>query len=64
MLKADRFSDLLDAPITPPEPTRTPGSSSKDEVFDAVKKLKELHDMGAITEAEFSAKKAELLSRL
>jgi tetratricopeptide (TPR) repeat protein len=64
MLKADRFRDLLDAPIPPPEPTRSPGGSSKDEVFDAVKKLKELHDMGAITEAEFSAKKAELLSRL
>ena len=64
MLKADRFRELLDAPIPPPEPTRSPSGSSKDEVFDAVKKLKELHDMGAITEAEFSAKKAELLSRL
>lgn len=64
MLKADRLSNLLDMPIAPPEPAKSPGGSSKDEVFDAVKKLKELHDMGAITEAEFSAKKAELLSRL
>jgi hypothetical protein len=34
------------------------------DVFGAIEQLARLRDMGALTEAEFSAKKLELLSRL
>lgn len=38
--------------------------ASKDELFDTIKRLAELKELGAITQEEFDAKKAELLSRL
>ena len=37
---------------------------SGEEIFHAIEKLAQLNEMGAITEAEFDAKKAELLDRL
>ncbi|HXG80680.1 MAG TPA: SHOCT domain-containing protein [Sphingomicrobium sp.] len=35
-----------------------------DMIFDQIRKLAELHEEGILTEEEFTAKKAELLSRL
>jgi hypothetical protein len=35
-----------------------------DDVVNAIDRLKQLVDSGAITQAEFDAKKAELLTRL
>jgi hypothetical protein len=45
---------------------KKPGATSqKDEdVFEAINKLSELKDRGILTQEEFDAKKAELLSRL
>ncbi len=40
------------------------GTGSSLDVFGAIEQLARLRDMGALTEAEFSAKKLELLSRL
>ena len=37
---------------------------SKDKLFDTIKRLAELKELGAITQEEFDMKKAELLSRL
>ena len=51
---------------TPPpaaEPAKTAGGP-EDEVFDRIKKLAELRDAGAISEADFEAKKTDLLSRI
>jgi hypothetical protein len=52
---------------TPPGPPAGPppaGSPSPDDVANAIDRLKGLLDSGAITQAEFDAKKAELLARL
>lgn len=35
-----------------------------DMIFDQIRKLAALHEEGILTEEEFTAKKAELLSRL
>ncbi len=54
-----------DAPGAPPVPGPGPGqNSSQAEVLDALAKLGTLKEQGILTEAEFSAKKAELLRRL
>lgn len=42
------------------EPAKT--ALSLDEQMDAVKKLKELFDVGILTQDEFAAKKKEILS--
>ena len=47
-----------------PAPTGGAPLTSADEITNAVAKLAGLRDSGAITPAEFEAKKAELLSRL
>jgi hypothetical protein len=58
------------APAPAPTPTGPPaapppaGSPSPDDVANAIDRLKGLLDSGAITQAEFDAKKAELLARL
>jgi hypothetical protein len=36
----------------------------KDDIFDSIKRLKELYDSDIITEEEFSSKKAELLAKI
>ena len=41
-----------------------PVSAAKDDVFETIKKLSELKDMGVITQEEFDVKKAELLSKI
>lgn len=49
------------APAPAPAPT---GVGDSDAIFAALEKLGQLRDMGVLTEAEFDAKKAELLARL
>ena len=51
-----------------PEPSPGPPGGavqmSPDEVVSLIEKVAELHAKGILTDAEFEAKKAELLSRL
>lgn len=51
-------------PITAPVPAPASQGSRQSEVLEALSKLGELKDKGILTEAEFVAKKTELLSRL
>ncbi|MFF4774259.1 SHOCT domain-containing protein [Microtetraspora fusca] len=46
-----------------PAPAEAP-VAGEDDVFEALRKLGELRDKGVITDAEFEAKKAELLARI
>jgi uncharacterized membrane protein YeaQ/YmgE (transglycosylase-associated protein family) len=61
----DRFKErrqkLEDALRQRQHATQTPAS---DDVTEQIRKLAELRDQGALTNEEFEAKKAELLSRL
>ena len=41
-----------------------PVSAAKDDVFETIKKLSELKEMGVITQEEFDTKKAELLAKI
>lgn len=50
-------------PAAPPAPA-APRSMSADEVTGTLDRLADLRDRGAISEAEYEAKKAELLGRL
>lgn len=45
-------------------PAPAPQGASSDQIFAALEKLGSLRDMGILTDDEFAAKKAELLSRL
>jgi hypothetical protein len=49
--------------FTPSQPSQTSGVPSGD-VFGMIERLSELHRKGVLTEAEFAAKKTELLARL
>ena len=59
---------------TPPEPMRKGAAEQEvatnkaagrhEDILTAIERLAELHARGILTEAEFSAKKAELLGRL
>ena len=51
-------SSRVDAPVP------SPASTSSEDVFGAIERLAELHQKGILTEEEFTAKKAELLSRI
>lgn len=51
------------APAAPVPPAAQSGGDS-DAIFAALEKLGQLRDMGVLTDAEFDAKKAELLARL
>lgn len=55
-------SDPAPAARAAPAPAQVPGST--DEILGTIEKLAALRDAGALTEEEFSAKKAELLQRL
>jgi Short C-terminal domain len=50
------------APMTPS--TSEPAGAPNGNVFGMIERLSELHRRGVLTEAEFSAKKTELLARL
>jgi hypothetical protein len=52
------------APVAAPTQASAPAAPSPDDVATAIDRLKGLLDSGAITQAEFDAKKAELLARL
>ena len=47
-----------------PAATSSTATVSPDEVVATLEKLGDLHRKGVLTDAEFSAKKAELLSKL
>ncbi|WP_102110412.1 SHOCT domain-containing protein [Oceaniglobus roseus] len=53
-------------PATPPEPPASSahGALSDDQIFSRIERLADLRDRGILSDEEFSAKKAELLSRL
>jgi hypothetical protein len=57
-----RSSPAAPAPVAPPAPARR--EMSADEVTRALAGLADLRDRGAISPAEFEAKKADLLARL
>jgi hypothetical protein len=48
----------------PPNPVNTQMTNQEADIFGAIEKLAQLKDKGILTESEYSAKKAELLSRL
>jgi len=48
----------------PPEPAAEPIDAGHVDPFEAMEKLSALRDRGVLTEAEFAAKKQELLDRL
>ena len=52
------------APSFQPGPTNTQGSNQEADIFGAIEKLADLKAKGILTDAEYSDKKAELLSRL
>lgn len=47
-----------------PTPSANPAPAPTGDVFEMIERLSELHRKGVLTEAEFSAKKTELLARL
>ncbi|WP_300532365.1 SHOCT domain-containing protein [uncultured Mameliella sp.] len=53
-------------PVSQPDPAPAPvqQGGNSDQIFAALEKLGSLRDMGILSEDEFAAKKAELLSRL
>lgn len=55
---------VVDPVPAPAAPVVTPAAPSSADVANAIDRLKQLLDSGAITQAEFDAKKAELLARL
>ncbi|SDZ93131.1 Short C-terminal domain-containing protein [Bowdeniella nasicola] len=65
--EAAQFKDLIvrlkagERPHIPPAP---PQPAPPTDVMDQLRKLGELRDAGVLTEAEFEAKKADLLGRL
>lgn len=60
---------LVPPPASPPSPAPAPAPANAREnsgadILDTIERLARLLDAGALTEAEFTAKKSELLSRL
>ncbi len=59
--------DQARPPVAPPVPTaesQTPDQMTDDQIFSRIERLAGLFDKGILTEAEYQAKKAELLARL
>jgi hypothetical protein len=52
------------APSFQPSPVNTQLENQEADIFSAIEKLANLKDKGILTDAEYSAKKAELLARL
>ena len=64
---APQASAVLPAPAVEPSPALAPApapSSGQPDVLEQIAKLAALRDQGVLTEEEFSAKKADLLSRM
>ena len=51
-------------PATEQPATTSRAAAAHEDILAAIERLAELHARGVLTEAEFSAKKAELLDRL
>lgn len=51
-------------PLSEPGPKERPGAADHDDIFDKLERIAGLHAKGILTDDEFGAKKAELLSRL
>ena len=59
------FPAVRSGPVPPStSPVPPPATSSPGEILDVLARLADLRDRGAITTAEYEAKKAELLARL
>ena len=52
------------APVAPPAPTASANSTDTDAIFATLERLADLRQKNIVSEEEFAAKKAELLSRL
>ena len=52
------------ARATPQAPEVTPSPVASEDVLDKIERLSELHQRGILTDEEFTAKKADLLSRV
>jgi hypothetical protein len=63
LVTPDRMTPPAPEPAGPPE-RAAPGSTDTDAVLVALDRLGDLHQRGVLTDEEFAAKKAELLSRL
>lgn len=61
-LVRDKINSSSSAP--PSAPSAPPQASGGADVVEQIRKLKELHEAGILTDAEFSTKKTELLDRL
>ena len=62
----DSVRDRINSPSSAQAATSpaTPPAAGGDDVIEQIRKLKELHEAGVLTDEEFSAKKAELLNRI
>jgi hypothetical protein len=49
-------------PATPQAPSPAPGDADTQQQLELLKQLGELRDAGVLTDAEFAAKKAEILA--
>lgn len=62
---ADAIRNRLSGPAGTPQPTpEAPAAAPSEDVFETLRKLGELRDLGIVTPEEFEAKKAELLRRI
>lgn len=64
---AETVADTAAAPEPAPTASVTPASGEAmgdDQIFTRIERLAGLFEKGILTEAEFAAKKAELLARL
>jgi hypothetical protein len=61
---APAAEDVTGAPSGPPRPMQAQGAAPSDDVFFKIERLADLRKKGLLSEEEFAAKKAELLSRL
>lgn len=62
--EALRFKDALMKLVLQPTATAAPAAAAGPDLADQLSKLAALRDQGILTEAEFAAKKADILSRM
>ena len=63
MAREGRLGSLCDPPESD-QGKAGPKKSREQDIFEAIRKLAELRDLGVLSEDEYQAKKDELLSRL
>ncbi len=66
IISIDNIAVPTPQPTQAPQPNvvNAPFTSQDSDIFSAIEKLAVLKDKGVLTDAEYSAKKAELLARL